>query len=59
MLGVTAAWELEPQPVTAVLPAVADNIAKVANIILTLPQRLIDIAEAAFGPGERGPKAAR
>src|SRR5690554_1663039 len=26
MLGITAAWELEPQPVTVVLPAVGDNI---------------------------------
>jgi membrane-associated protease RseP (regulator of RpoE activity) len=55
MLGITAAWELEPQPVTAVLPAVGDNIVSVANIILNLPQRLIDVAEAAFGPGERDP----
>ncbi|HEU4807244.1 MAG TPA: site-2 protease family protein [Homoserinimonas sp.] len=55
MLGISAAWELEPQPVTAVLPAVGENIAAVTNIILNLPQRLIDVAEAAFGPGERDP----
>lgn len=55
MLGVTAATELVPQPVTAVLPAVGDNIVGVANIILHLPQRLVDVAVAAFGPGERDP----
>src|SRR5690554_6778896 len=55
MLGITAAWELQPQPVTAVLPAVGDNIAAVFNIVLNLPQRLIDVAEAAFGPEERDP----
>ncbi|MEX1079372.1 MAG: site-2 protease family protein [Homoserinimonas sp.] len=55
MLGITAAWELQQQPLTAVLPAVGDNIVAVANIILNLPQRLVDVAEAAFGPGERDP----
>jgi Zn-dependent protease len=28
---------------------------RVAELILNLPQRLIDVAEAAFGPGERDP----
>ena len=37
------------------LPAVGDNIVGVAKIMLTLPQRLVDIANAAFGPGERDP----
>ena len=55
MLGITGAWELAPQPVTAVLPAVGDNVASVFNIILNLPGRLIDVAEAAFGPEERDP----
>jgi membrane-associated protease RseP (regulator of RpoE activity) len=55
MLGITAAYETVPQPITAVLPAVGENIGAVANIILHLPQRLVDIAVAAFGPGERDP----
>ena len=54
-LGISVATEVVPQPATAVLPAVGDNIARVANMILNLPQRLIDIANAAFGPGERDP----
>jgi Zn-dependent protease len=44
-----------PQPATSVLPAVGDNIVAVANVILNLPQRLIDTAQAAFGPEERDP----
>lgn len=55
MLGITAAYQTVPQPVTAVLPAVGDNIAGVTNIILHLPQRLVDVAAAAFGPGPRDP----
>lgn len=55
MIGITAAYEAVPQPLTAVLPAVGDNIVAVGNIILNLPQRMIDIANAAFGPEERDP----
>jgi membrane-associated protease RseP (regulator of RpoE activity) len=55
MLGITAAYETVPQPVTAVLPAVGANIAAVTNIILHLPQRLVDVANAAFGPDARDP----
>lgn len=54
-LGIGAALETVRQPVTAVLPAVGDNIARVVGIVITLPQRLIDVAEAAFGPEERDP----
>lgn len=55
MLGITAAYEYVPQPLTAVLPAVGANIAGVTNIILHLPQRLVDVWNAAFGPEERDP----
>ncbi len=34
---------------------VGQNISAVTGIILNLPQRLIDVANAAFGPGERDP----
>lgn len=54
-LGIGSATEVVQQPVTAVLPAVGDNIARVAQLIVTLPQRLVDVANAAFGPGERDP----
>ncbi|MGO2658834.1 M50 family metallopeptidase [Mycetocola reblochoni] len=51
--GMVAQQRLEPQGPGSVLPAVGENIAAVGNIILNLPQRLIDTAEAAFGQGER------
>ena len=54
-LGIGSATEVVQQPITAVVPAVWDNITRVGHIILNLPQRLIDVANAAFGPGERDP----
>ncbi|WP_448004004.1 M50 family metallopeptidase [Agromyces bauzanensis] len=54
-VGIGPASETVRQPVTAVLPAVGENITGVAGIILNLPQRMVDVAEAAFGPGERDP----
>ncbi|MGO3885309.1 MAG: M50 family metallopeptidase [Mycetocola sp.] len=51
--GMVAKQELQPQGPESVLPAVGDNIVSVGTIILNLPQRLIDTAQAAFGPGER------
>lgn len=54
-VGIGAATELVPQPVTSVLPAVGENISGVVGIVLNLPQRLVDVANAAFGPGERDP----
>lgn len=54
-VGVGPQYEIEQQPASAVLPAVGDNVVRVGELILNLPQRLIDVAEAAFGPGERDP----
>jgi membrane-associated protease RseP (regulator of RpoE activity) len=54
-VGIGPAYETVQQPPSAVLPAVGDNIVQVGNIILNLPQRMIDIAAAAFGPEERDP----
>lgn len=54
-LGIGPATETVQQPVTAVLPAVGDNIGRVVHLILNLPQRMIDIVNAAFGPEERDP----
>ncbi|QAY75057.1 RIP metalloprotease [Agromyces protaetiae] len=42
-------------PITEVLPTVGQQIQGVAGVILNLPQRMIDTANAAFGPGERDP----
>jgi membrane-associated protease RseP (regulator of RpoE activity) len=54
-LGIGPASKVVQQPVTAVLPAVGDNIVLVGHIILNLPARMVDIWNAAFGAGERDP----
>ena len=54
-LGIGTTSALTPQPASAVLPFVGENIAGVANVILNLPQRLHDVADAAFGSGDRDP----
>jgi membrane-associated protease RseP (regulator of RpoE activity) len=52
-LGIGPATETVQQPLTAVLPAVGDNITRVGHMILNLPDRLVDVVNAAFGPEER------
>ena len=54
-LGIGPALETVRQPVTAVLPAVGDNIGRVGHMILNLPERLVDVVNAAFGTEERDP----
>ncbi len=54
-IGIAPAFETVQQPVTAVLPAVGDNIVRVTEIIIALPQRMVDVAQAAFGAEERDP----
>jgi membrane-associated protease RseP (regulator of RpoE activity) len=54
-IGVGPASEKVQQPVTAVLPAVWDNTVAVGKIIITLPQRLVQVGQAAFGGDERDP----
>jgi membrane-associated protease RseP (regulator of RpoE activity) len=55
LIGITSSYENVPQPATAVLPAVGNNIVAVGKIIVTLPQRLWQVGEAAFGGAERDP----
>lgn len=55
VLGITAATEYVKQPLTAIAPAVGTNIVAVGNIILHLPQRLVDVWNAAFGSQARDP----
>lgn len=54
-VGVGAAVATVRQPISAVLPTVGDNVARVAELIVNLPQRLVDVAQAAFGTEERDP----
>jgi membrane-associated protease RseP (regulator of RpoE activity) len=54
-IGVSPTERLTPQPVTAVLPAVWNTATSTGAVILNLPQRLVGVAQAAFGSGERDP----
>lgn len=54
-IGVGPQYETVQQPVSAVLPAVGENVDRVVHMILNLPQRLWDVGVAAFGPGDRDP----
>ena len=54
-VGVGAATETVRQPAGEVLPAVGDNVVRVVEIIISLPQRMVDVAQAAFGTEERDP----
>jgi membrane-associated protease RseP (regulator of RpoE activity) len=55
-LGATPTFGYEPQPVTAVPGFVGDMFTQTARIVVTLPQRLVDVSQAAFGSEERDPQ---
>jgi membrane-associated protease RseP (regulator of RpoE activity) len=55
VIGVGWAYEVQRQPVTAVLPMVGDNIVRLVTVIAHLPQRVVDLAVSTFGPGQRDP----
>jgi len=55
-LGVGSAYVTTPQPLTAVLPAVGDNIVRVVEIIVTLPVKVWEVGVSLFQPEvERDP----
>jgi membrane-associated protease RseP (regulator of RpoE activity) len=54
-VGVAPTTQLQSQPITAVFPIMGQNIVGVTNMIMNLPQRMVDVGEAAFGNKERDP----
>lgn len=54
-IGVGPAYQSVRQSPASVLPAVGSNIASVVGVIVHLPERLVDVWNAAFGPAERDP----
>jgi len=54
-IGVAPLTRLEPQPVTAVPGFVADTVVGTAGIVVRLPQRMVDVAQASFGSEDRDP----
>ena len=55
MIGVTPTTEVVQQPITAVAPFVGNNVVEVSKVIIGLPQRMVDIWNAAFGTEDRDP----
>ena len=55
IIGITWDYQLQQESPAAVLPAVGSTIAADFQLILNLPQRLIEVAQAAFGSGPRDP----
>ncbi|GAB7190603.1 site-2 protease family protein [Kineococcus sp. NUM-3379] len=54
-LGVSPSWEIVRRPLGDVPGLVWQQTASVAGLVLNLPQRLVGVAQAAFGSGERDP----
>lgn len=54
-LGVSGTRDLVRRPVTEVPGAVWDSFAATGKLVLGLPARLVDVAQAAFGTEERDP----
>ncbi|NKX49047.1 zinc metalloprotease, partial [Arthrobacter deserti] len=54
-VGMGPATALVPQPASAVLPAVGENLQGIAGVVLNLPQRMADVARAAFSDEPRDP----
>ena len=55
MIGATPASETVPQPITAVPGFVADNVERVVGIVVRMPERMVDVWNAAFGSEARDP----
>ncbi|WP_025155884.1 M50 family metallopeptidase [Leifsonia aquatica] len=51
--GIGSVQELVPQPISSVLPAVGTQVGAVFNVFIHLPQRMVDVWNAAFGSGQR------
>ena len=52
-VGMSPTTARMPQPITAVFATTGENVVGVATMILHLPERLVDVANAAFGTEER------
>ncbi|MFP5315404.1 MAG: M50 family metallopeptidase [Actinomycetes bacterium] len=55
-IGVGSRQELVPQPASEVMPAVGESLVRVTGVVLNLPQRVAQVAEAAFSDAPRDPE---
>ncbi|MCX7521209.1 site-2 protease family protein [Microbacterium sp. STN6] len=53
MIGISPGIEFVRQPVTSAFSAVGSNISSVVGVVVHLPQRMVDVWNAAFGTQER------
>jgi membrane-associated protease RseP (regulator of RpoE activity) len=54
-LGVTPSRDLVPQPVTEVPGFIGSALAQTAGVVLRIPEKMVGVAQAAFGDAERDP----
>ena len=54
-MGFSPSLELVKQPITAVPGIIGTQVGQTAGVILRIPQKMVGIAQAAFGSGERDP----
>ena len=54
-LGVSPSTELVPQPVSEVPGVLWTGLSATAGVVLRIPQKMVGVAQAAFGSGERDP----
>jgi membrane-associated protease RseP (regulator of RpoE activity) len=54
-LGITPTTVNVKQPITAVPGTLGDYLGQTASVVLRIPQKMVGVAQAAFGSGERDP----
>jgi membrane-associated protease RseP (regulator of RpoE activity) len=54
-LGVSPGRELIPQPIGIVPGLLADNLGQIATTLVFIPEKLVNVAESAFGGAPRDP----
>jgi membrane-associated protease RseP (regulator of RpoE activity) len=55
-LGTSGTPEIVPQPATAVPGLIWEQVSRTAGVVLRIPEKMVGVAEAAFGSGERDPE---
>jgi membrane-associated protease RseP (regulator of RpoE activity) len=56
-LGMTPDEEMVRQPITAVPPVIGSALTQVAGVVVKIPEKMVGVAQAAFGSQERDPNS--
>ena len=54
-LGVSPSRELVRQPISSVPGFIGTSLAQTAGVVIRIPEKMVGVAQAAFGSGERDP----